>query len=224
MDVLSQTQLLGCFMVFVGTVYSQAGDAIGAALDAKGKSVIEEHNAQENITIDAAKAVVEAHKAKLSLVEDMKMIHGAQAELLGALSAAKSMELQYQCRADIIKKLDYLSMREEAARMGVQEKLVGNAAAAVKDEFEASKDLQAKALNQALDSIADSSFKHETDVVGALFTKYFQGYKKAVEHSQGEVDIPADVLASAADEILALRKKNGNANTSVEFPSKYSLQ
>ena len=60
MDVLSQTQLLGCFMVFVGTVYSQAGDAIGAALDAKGKSVIEEHNAQENITIDAAKAVVEA--------------------------------------------------------------------------------------------------------------------------------------------------------------------
>ena len=84
--------------------------------------------------------------------------------------------------------------------MGVQEKLVGNAAAAVKDEFEASKDLQAKALNQALDSIADSSFKHETDVVGALFTKYFQGYKKAVEHSQGEVDIPADVLASAADE------------------------
>ena len=35
-----ETQLLGCFMVFVGTMYSQAGDAIGKALDAKSESVI----------------------------------------------------------------------------------------------------------------------------------------------------------------------------------------
>lgn len=35
-----ETQLLGCFMVFVGTIYSQAGDAIGKALDAKGLSII----------------------------------------------------------------------------------------------------------------------------------------------------------------------------------------
>ena len=41
-----ETQLLGCFMVFVGTMYSQAGDAIGTALDAKGASAIAEHNAK----------------------------------------------------------------------------------------------------------------------------------------------------------------------------------
>jgi hypothetical protein len=35
-----ETQLLGCFMVFVGTLYSQAGDSIGKALDAKGEAVI----------------------------------------------------------------------------------------------------------------------------------------------------------------------------------------
>ena len=35
-----ETQLLGCFMVFVGTMYSQAGDAIGKALDAKSDAVI----------------------------------------------------------------------------------------------------------------------------------------------------------------------------------------
>ena len=35
-----ETQLLGCFMVFVGTMYSQAGDAIGKALDAKSNAVI----------------------------------------------------------------------------------------------------------------------------------------------------------------------------------------
>ena len=35
-----ETQLLGCFMVFVGTMYSQAGDAIGKMLDMKGEAVI----------------------------------------------------------------------------------------------------------------------------------------------------------------------------------------
>jgi hypothetical protein len=32
--------LLGCFMVFVGTIYTQAGDAIAKALDAKGEAVM----------------------------------------------------------------------------------------------------------------------------------------------------------------------------------------
>jgi hypothetical protein len=219
-----ETQLLGCFMVFVGTVYSQAGDAIGSALDAKGESVISEHNAQERVTINAAKSVVEAHKSKLSLVEDMKMIHGAQAELLASLSAAKSMELQFQCRADIVKKLDYLVMKEEAASVEVQGKLVSNAATAVTAEFAGSKDLQAKALTEALDTIADPSSTAATDVVGGLFTKYFHGYKQAVRGSTGEVDIPSDVLAAAADEIISLRKKNGDDNGDVSgFPTKYSL-
>ena len=219
-----ETQLLGCFMVFVGTMYSQAGDAIGTALDAKGASVIAEHNAQESITINAAKAVVEAHYAKLSLVEDMKMVHGAQAELLSALSTAKSMELQYQCRADIVKKLDYLVMKEESASMALQEKLVSNAAATVTAEFAASKDMQAKALGEALDTIADPASKSGTDVVGGMFTGYLKGYKKAVLGSTGEVEIPSAVLAAAADEIINLRKKNGDSSADLTgFPTKYSL-
>ena len=219
-----ETQLLGCFMVFVGTMYSQAGDAIGTALDAKGASVIAEHNAQESITINAAKAVVEAHYAKLSLVEDMKMVHSAQAELLSALSTAKSMELQYQCRADIVKKLDYLVMKEESASMALQEKLVSNAAAAVTAEFAASKDMQAKALGEALDTIADPASKSGTDVVGGMFTGYFKGYKEAVLGSTGEVEIPSAVLAAAADEIINLRKKNGDSSADLTgFPTKYSL-
>ena len=219
-----ETQLLGCFMVFVGTMYSQAGDAIGTALDAKGASVIAEHNAQESITINAAKAVVEAHYAKLSLVEDMKMVHSAQAELLSALSTAKSMELQYQCRADIVKKLDYLVMKEESASMALQEKLVSNAAATVTAEFAASKDMQAKALGEALDTIADPASKSGTDVVGGMFTGYFKGYKEAVLGSTGEVEIPGAVLAAAADEIINLRKKNGDSSADLTgFPTKYSL-
>ena len=219
-----ETQLLGCFMVFVGTMYSQAGDAIGTALDAKGASVIAEHNAQESITINAAKAVVEAHYAKLSLVEDMKMVHSAQAELLSALSTAKSMELQYQCRADIVKKLDYLVMKEESASMALQEKLVSNAAATVTAEFAASKDMQAKALGEALDTIANPASKSGTDVVGGMFTGYLKGYKKAVLGSTGEVEIPGAVLAAAADEIINLRKKNGDSSADLTgFPTKYSL-
>merc|ERR550537_820888 len=118
-------------MVFVGSVYSQAGDAIGAALDAKGEAVMAEHNEQEQVQIRAAKAVIEAHKQKLSLVDEMKAIHSTQAELLSMLADAKSMELQHVLKADIVKKLDFVAQKEENFRAAQQVQIAESAAEAV---------------------------------------------------------------------------------------------
>jgi len=218
-----ELQLLGCFMVFVGSVYSQAGSAIADALDEKGKAVMAEHNEQENVQIIAAKAVIEAHQQKLSLVEEMKAIHSTQAELLSMLADAKSMELQHMLRADIVKKLDFIATKEENARSTQQSYLANEAAMAVTATFQADEKLQAQALTQALESIADPS-KAGEDVVGKMFGNYFAAYVKTVKESTAEVEIPADVIAEAKAEVMAMRARDGNESTDLSgFPTKVSL-
>jgi len=219
-----ETQLLGCFMVFVGTVYSQAGDAIGKMLDAKGEAIIAEHNAQEEVTIKAVKSLIEAHQRKLSLVDDMKLIYSTQSELLSMLAAAKSMELQHATRADIVRKLDYLVQKEEQALASRQAQLADKAAAAVSANFGSDKSLQTKALNEALESIADPNKKAE-DLVGKLFKDYFANYSKAVSAATAEYDIPAEVLEEAKAEILSQRKRAGIEDEEVpELPAKFSVK
>jgi len=222
--VLSEeTQLLGCFMVFVGTVYSQAGDAIGKMLDAKGETIIAEHNAQEEVVIKAMRSVIESHEKKLSLVNDMQTVYGTQAELLNMLASAKSMELQYAVREDIVKKLDYLVQREEMSRATRQTRLVEAAAAAVTDSFASKAELQAKALDEALATIAGSK-KAGSDVIGDMFVQYFKTYVDGVKASNKEEEIPAEILELANAEVLALRKRSGNEDEDLSgFPTKYSL-
>lgn len=78
----------------------------------------------------------------------MKQIYSVQGELLSSLATAKSMELQYLLRADVVKKLDYLALKEELSKSSQQALLVSKAAGAVKEQFLADKDLQGKALNE----------------------------------------------------------------------------
>mmetsp|Transcript_41317 Transcript_41317/g.83397 ORF Transcript_41317/g.83397 Transcript_41317/m.83397 type:complete len:298 (-) Transcript_41317:21-914(-) len=209
-----ETQLLGCFMVFVGTMYSQAGDTIGKALDAKGEAVISEHNAQEEIAISAVRSVLAAHEQRLTLVEDMKIVYDAQSELLGTLASAKSMELQYMLRADIIKKLDYISLKEEGLKTNLQSSLVTKVTAAVTKSFEESEQLRKVALFQGLATICDPAYKHKEDVVACTFNDMFQGYAKDIASKSGTtVDIPEDIIEYANAEILALRKRSGDDNT-----------
>lgn len=218
-----ELQLLGCFMVFVGSVYSQAGEAIGKALDEKGEAVMAAHNEQEQVQILAAKAVIEAHQQKLSLVDEMKAIHSTQAELLSMLADAKSMELQYMLKADIVKKLDFVVQKEENFRAAQQAELAEAASAAVTAKFAGDKDLQAKALTQALDSIS-SPDKAGADVVGEMFAGYFSEYVASVKGATAEVEIPASVIEEAKAEILAMRARDGNDDTTMpDLPTKVAL-
>jgi hypothetical protein len=171
MYVLSEeTQLLGCFMVFVATMYTQAGDLIGKALDAKGESVIAEHHAQEQVNISAVQAVIAAHEKNLTLVKDMQAVFALQAELMEELEKAKLMELQHNIRNDAVKKLDYLVAKEESFRSSMQSMLVEKATASVEEAFKGNKELQDSALKMVGDIFySDTSFPppHPT---GLLFT------------------------------------------------------
>jgi hypothetical protein len=103
----------------------------------------------------------------------MKLLHKAQDEILKMLSTAKSIELQYMIRAEVpfftdflkhsthqlsdvkrngkvVKKLDYIALREEQYKSTLKTKLATEAAKQVKDAFLTQKELQDKALKEVM--------------------------------------------------------------------------
>ena len=77
----------------------------------------------------------------------------------------------------IVKKLDFIAMKEEQAKQAQHAWLVKAASANATSTFSASKELQSQALNEALETIADPSKAKTDDVVGKLFTSYFNSAK-----------------------------------------------
>lgn len=218
--VLSEEmQLAGCFMVFVSTVYTQFGDMIGEALDAKGKSIIEEHNAMESVTIDAIKSLIKTHENNLTLIEDMAELDAIKEDMLKTLCKAKAMEVQYTIRSEYIRKLDYLAAKEDTLKAKQQVAVATKAAESVKAEFLSSKELQTQALTQAIDAIVNPS-KAGTDVVGKAFSSYLQGYVASVKSLEGkEIDIPDEVFAEAKADMMALRVKDLPSTGTGDFSS-----
>lgn len=104
-------------------------------------------------------------------------------------------------KADIVKKLDFVVQKEENFRAAQQAELAEAASAAVTAKFAGDKDLQAKALTQALDSISNPD-KAGADVVGEMFAGYFSEYVASVKGATTEVEIPASVIEEAKAEIL----------------------
>ena len=62
------------------------------------------------------------------------------------------------------------------------------------------------------------------DVVGSLFSGHFSKVVSAVKSSTAEVELPAEVIEEAKAEIIAMRKRDGNMDETVEgLPTKVSL-
>jgi len=206
-----ETQLLGCFMVFVGTMYTQAGDLIGKALDAKGQAVIAEHNAQEQVNIAAVYAVIAAHEKNLTLVQDMQSILTLQVELMETLDKAKMMEYQHTVRNDVVKKLDYFAAKEDQFRASVQSILVAKATASVEESFKTVKTLQDNALAMAMATIADPT-KVQPDAVAPVYADFFKKNNEMVAAKVASLEgteLNAEQLEAADAETFAFRKRFG---------------
>jgi hypothetical protein len=212
-------------MVFVGTMYTQAGDLIGKALDAKGQAVIAEHNAQEQISISAVHAVIAAHEKNLTLVQEMQSVFALQAELMATLEQAKHMELKHSVRNDVVAKLDYLAAKEEQFRTTVQSLLVAKATAGVEAKFKTDKKLQDSALEmvrvppfelqfldpcahlmcrQAMATIADPT-KAQPDAVAPVYAAFFQKHNVMIAAkvaSMEGAELSAEQIEAADAEVL----------------------
>jgi len=200
-----EVQLLGCFMVFAGTVYTQFGDVIGKALDAKQEAVIAEHNAKEAIQITATRAALAKHQSMLTTIEDMKMIYATQDELLEKLAKARFFEAQYELRNDTLKAMDFMANQLEQNKQAAQSKLASEATRAVLSEIEQNKELKSQALTEALNTIADPSKGGSEDFIGKLYSKQFK--KLAADASRPDKETKIEYDDDLVSEIMALRKR-----------------
>jgi len=217
-----ETQLLGCFMVFVSTVYSQAGDAIGKALDAKGESIIAVHSAQEDQVIDAVKSLLVAHEERINVLDDMKLLYATNKTLLDIVAETKTYEFQHQMRNEVVKKLDSIVQSDDQFNSKVQSLLADKATANVRARFN-DKDLQAKALSEALDLAADPTKKGD-DVIKGLYSQYFQQVTETLQKNKEPVELPQHIIEAAQAEVLALRNRHGNDDKDLSaLPTKLAL-
>jgi cbb3-type cytochrome oxidase subunit 3 len=210
--ITEETQLLGCFMVFVGTIYSQFGDAIRKNFDSQSAAIMTEHNTQEDTAIAAVKHAIGAHEMRLSMAEDWKQIFDYQRELLDALGVAKQNELKYICRSDILKEMDFMCQYNDDLKQRMKVKFIDMATKAVKDEFVADKDLQAKALNEALDLIADPSKKAADDVIGKLFSSSIAKITDKVKSNKAPLKPTPEQHAILIEEMKLIDKRLGIVN------------
>jgi hypothetical protein len=218
--VLSEeTQLLGCFMVFVATVYTQAGDAIAKALDARGEAIIAEHSAQEDKVIDAVTSLMDAHRDRINGLQDMKLLYQTNMQLCDMIAETKTMELQHLLRVEVSKRIENAANSEEQFKIKMQSLLVDKATDQVKSKLQ-NKELQTQALNEALAFASDSSKKGDVDLVGKLYSTYFNDISSTLKNQKEPVQMSKESIEAAQAEVLALRARYNNDDKDVSsFPT-----
>merc|ERR1740139_772879 len=125
------------------------------------------------------KEVIEAHKKRVSMVEDLSPLLSLRTELISKISDAKSMQLKYDTKAEIESKLNMLVLAEINASEKTKASLVEEASSAVTASFVASKAAKKAALDVAIASKAK-------DPVQEMFSKFFQSKIADAKANEGK--------------------------------------
>merc|ERR1740117_126543 len=171
--ITEETQLFCCFMLFVGSAYSLAGDAVGAFMDEKGEAILKEHNAVENAQIATVESTLEAHQLMMTCQSEIRDIFAAQKDLFAQIVARK--DLQHAVRNGIVAKLDVIVQEEAALAASVQSTLVEAATANVTDAFtNGDASMKSDALAAAMDALAGKTGGSDAvaDMYGAFINKF----------------------------------------------------
>ncbi len=55
--ISEETQIVGCFVMFVAAIYTQFGDVIAKSLDSQSEAVLSALNKQEDINVEITKVI-----------------------------------------------------------------------------------------------------------------------------------------------------------------------
>lgn len=196
-----ESQLLGLFVLFVGTIYSQGGQAIGAMLDEAKESVLKEQAAIEEAQIEATKVILETHKNQVGAYDDIQSILAAQKDVVDDIVSTASRKLKHRVRDGIVAKLDTLVQIETQAAASINSKLLDGATAHVIKTYKSDTgDLYNAELRSALETLAHPDLAAGKDTVGPTFQAFFSGFRAKVEKDAGkEVAVSAEALAAAQE-------------------------
>ncbi|KAG5182095.1 hypothetical protein JKP88DRAFT_199568 [Tribonema minus] len=193
--VLSEeTQLLGCFMLFVGTIYTKFGDSIGAALDAQADAILDARNKEEDASIEVIKETIAFHHARLASAGIMSDLIALERETMEKQAKLLTVKVPHDMRELTVAMLDTKAAAEANEWHAAQDALVKSAVDTVTEQVQSDKKLKKTALDEALLSLADPAKAPATDAVTGLFTQFFKDTSAQAqkEASQEKTVTPAE--------------------------------
>jgi len=227
MHLNEEVQILGLFVLFVGTLYTKGGDALGKMLDESADAILREHNALEDAQIEATKQVISAYKRQMDIANDINSIFSAQRALMQKVVHAQSLRLQHDVRNQIVKRLDNLAAAEASVVSSIQSTLVSTASSKARSAFSAEKGdaaLKSKVLESALLALESPGKVGGKDLVGDLFQSHFSKFKQTLEKSRGvEMSLSAEDYQSVSDSVKAVARRDGIDHIPINVPQKYKL-
>lgn len=184
--VLSEeAQLLAVFMLFTGTIYTQAGGMISSALDEYRENILKEQRAIEDAQIEQIRNSIEEHEKCLTLAQDYDQFLAVKDAARRLNIEASNYEAKHAFRSAVVRKLEAVAATEEAALQGIKGRMVNYVVDDVTTRFRSDKAAKEAALEQALAVLGNSKGKIGKDVVGDAFVnsirKYREEYKKTPE-------------------------------------------
>lgn len=174
-----ESQLLGLFCLFVGTIYSKGGDAIGKMLDEVGDAVQAEHNALENNLIDGYRDAKKLQEESLDVMQDIIGMYEQQKDLVNELTTVQPHLTRQKTIANVERLLSVFGAQENKIQLRTESALVDGAAEAVKNAFIQDPKLQASAMDAAFASLANPDAAQKSDIVGELYSEFFEKFRES---------------------------------------------
>lgn len=220
----AESQILGLFILFTGTVYAKGGDAIGKMLDETADAVLKEQNALEDTQIAATKLVIDAHNRQAHVFKDIQEIFEGQKALMDQIVATHNLKLKHEVRNRIVRQLDHAVQVDEQFYSAVKSKMVDAATEYVRSQFEsANKELQDKSLNASLSALNDLDQPVQTPV-DSLFSSFFVKIKKELAQAKTAAIPVSEAARQEALEVgKAAARRDGLEGLEIKVPGTIEL-
>jgi len=168
----AETQLLAVFLAFCVTLYTQGGDAIYRALDAKAVGLLKEHTEAEDKVIEALETKLVFLKANQNTVNDFNAVNDIRAGTYEKLNAAGAIKPQHDFKGQVERILGMIAAEESSVTEKTKMSLMTEATAAVTEQFSSDKALKKAALDSSIAALKGG--KSGADPVQSAFVKFFK--------------------------------------------------
>jgi len=206
--VNEETQLLAVFVAFSVACYTQGGDAIFNALDAKAKGMLHEHNEAEDKVIAALETKRDFLKTNQNMVQDFEAINAMRVEGYASLNAAGVVKPLHDFKGQMERVLNMIVQEEASSKEKTKVALMEEATVTVKQQFTSSKALKKAALSAAIAQISGDATGTSEDPVRGEFVQFFKekGAALASADDGSEAAIQRDAIVA---KINAVAKSEG---------------
>jgi len=178
--VNEETQLLAVFVAFCVAFYSQGGDAVFKALDAKSKAILQEHNEAEDKVIAALETKRDFLTTNQGMVEDFKSINTMREDSYVKLNAAGKIKPLHDLKGQMERVLNMIVQEEASMAEKTKQALMEEATSEVTKKFSSSKALKKAALNAAIAQIKGDVTDSSVDPVTNEFVEFFKAKSAAI--------------------------------------------